>query len=75
MIRASQETESVSSASAAHPPTQMESLCDELRRFRLLPDENGESNDQRKQNDQESNIAVVDDSSVKPNTQTSLKDE
>lgn len=74
IIRASQETESVSSALAAHPPTQMESQCDKLRRFGFLPNENGESNDQQKQNDQESNIGFVDHASEKPNTQTSLKD-
>ena len=67
LIKASQETQSVSNG--AQPPTQMETPFDKLRRFGLFPDESGET---RQQNDQE-DIAFVDDASVNTNTQTSLK--
>ena len=69
LIKASQETQSVSNGAGAHPPTQMETPFDKLRRFGLLPNESDET---RQRNDQE-DIAFVDDASIKTNTQTSLK--
>ena len=69
LIKASQETQSVSNGAGAHPPTQMETPFDKLRRFGLLPDESDET---RQRNDQE-DIAFVDDASIETNTQTSLK--